>query len=341
MKSAIVALYTADPQGILRYSDCVGLLQLDIDRHYKSKFLRLYDLDTLGLALEVEIYYGFQKSYRNLTDTLYIFDYPKGSIAFEFRNKLEADIMKMKIDSQCPSLEEYEKIKQRNIEEAKKREEKGGFFNRIKNFFAGDSDNEEQQESEVINFKKNTSIQFDLATGTFNAENVPPEWQEMFDQLGLDKNDLENKEVMGVIVEETILARAKKQAEQENNRALSKQVKDAQNEITQENASWKEEARRNTRLNLPPPPPPPPPPLLGPPQARQSSTGNRANLLEEIRNNNLKLNHVEVNANNQVNLDLADMNREERSDHIDNIRKKLQMRKRALNRRNSDDEDED
>ena len=51
MKSAVVALYTADPQGILRYSDCVGLLQLDIDRHYKSKFLRLYDLDTLALAL--------------------------------------------------------------------------------------------------------------------------------------------------------------------------------------------------------------------------------------------------------------------------------------------------
>ena len=105
MKSAVVALYTADPQGVLRYSDCVGLLQLDFDRHLKSRFLRIYDLDTLSLSLEVEIYYGFQANYRSLTDTLYVFDYPKGSIAFEFRNKLEADIMKIKINSQCPSME--------------------------------------------------------------------------------------------------------------------------------------------------------------------------------------------------------------------------------------------
>jgi len=44
MKSAVVALYTADPQGILRYSDLIGLLQVDTDRHYKSKFLRIYNV---------------------------------------------------------------------------------------------------------------------------------------------------------------------------------------------------------------------------------------------------------------------------------------------------------
>ena len=273
MKSAVVALYTADPQGILRYSDCVGLLQLDIDRHFKSKFLRIYDLDTLSLSLEVEIYYGFQKNYRSVTDTLFLFDYPKGSIAFEFRSKLEADIMKLKIDSQCPSMEEYERVKQRNIEEAKKKEEESSFFGRIKNFFSGDKE-EEQKESEVLDFKKNTSIQFDLATGTFNAENVPPEWQEMFDQLGLDKSDLKNKDVMGVIVEETILARAKKQAEQESNSDLSQRVKMAQSEIDREQASFKEEVRRNTKLNLPPPPPPPaakPSPRSSPKTVRCSS----------------------------------------------------------------------
>jgi hypothetical protein len=52
MKSAVVALYTADPQGKLRYADIIGLLQFDIDRHYKSKFLRIYDLATLSLAFE-------------------------------------------------------------------------------------------------------------------------------------------------------------------------------------------------------------------------------------------------------------------------------------------------
>lgn len=50
MKSAVVALYTADPQGKLRYSGMIGILQIDVDRHLKSKFLRLYDIDSLTLV---------------------------------------------------------------------------------------------------------------------------------------------------------------------------------------------------------------------------------------------------------------------------------------------------
>lgn len=44
LKSSVVALYTADPQGKLRYSNLIGLLQLDIDRGLKSNLLRVYDL---------------------------------------------------------------------------------------------------------------------------------------------------------------------------------------------------------------------------------------------------------------------------------------------------------
>ena len=48
------------------------------------------------------------------------------------------------------------------------------------------------------------------------------------------------------------------------------------------------------------PPPPPPPPILHPPSLsknegpRTTGTTARTNLMEEIRNNNLKLNHVET-----------------------------------------------
>jgi|688.fasta_scaffold700022_1 hypothetical protein len=86
MKSAMVALYSADPTGKLRYSNLIGILQIDIDRQLKSKFLRIYDVETLSLSFEVEIYYGFQKYYRPITDTIYMFEYPKGSIAFQFRS---------------------------------------------------------------------------------------------------------------------------------------------------------------------------------------------------------------------------------------------------------------
>lgn len=44
MKSAVVALFSADSSGELRYSNCIGLMQLDIDRSIKTKMLRFYDM---------------------------------------------------------------------------------------------------------------------------------------------------------------------------------------------------------------------------------------------------------------------------------------------------------
>lgn len=46
-------------------------------------------------------------------------------------------MMKVKILSNCPSLQEYEEIKKRNIELARKKEEENSFFGKIKNFFGG------------------------------------------------------------------------------------------------------------------------------------------------------------------------------------------------------------
>jgi hypothetical protein len=143
MKSAVVALYTADPTGRLRFSKLIGLLQIDIDRALKTKVLRIYDLDTLTLAFECELFYDFQNNYRPLTETLYIFDYTRGSIAFQFRNKQEAELMAMKIKSQCPTKEEYEALKRSNLEAQKKREEESSFFGKIKNFFGGSEDKPE------------------------------------------------------------------------------------------------------------------------------------------------------------------------------------------------------
>jgi hypothetical protein len=50
-----------------------------------------------------------------------MFEYPKGTIAFQFRNASEADLMKAKILTNCPSMEEYEQVKQRNLEAARKK----------------------------------------------------------------------------------------------------------------------------------------------------------------------------------------------------------------------------
>ncbi len=120
---------------------------------------------------------------------------------------------------------------------------------------------------------------------------MPPEWQEVFSELQLSKEDLNNKDVMGVIFEETILEQAKRQAQQDANRDLQKKVQQAEHDFHKEQKEFQEEVHRNTVLNLPPPPPPPPP-LLTPPNMRTSVSSGRSNLMDEIRNNNLKLKHV-------------------------------------------------
>lgn len=57
-------MYTADDLNPLRFSGKIGMLQLDFDRGIKCHFLRFYDIDTLELLLEVELYYGFGDNYR-------------------------------------------------------------------------------------------------------------------------------------------------------------------------------------------------------------------------------------------------------------------------------------
>lgn len=56
----------------------------------------------------------------------------------------------------------------------------------------------------------------------------------MFDALKLSKEDLSNKEVMGIIIEETVLNQAKRQAEQEYNKDLQQKIQMAQKEIIKE-----------------------------------------------------------------------------------------------------------
>ena len=87
MRSAIVGLYTADAEGELRYSNCIGLLQLDMDRGLKTQMLRLYNIETLTIVFEVELYYGFAQCYKMINPTFYIFEYPRGVIGLLFRNK--------------------------------------------------------------------------------------------------------------------------------------------------------------------------------------------------------------------------------------------------------------
>lgn len=62
--------------------------------------------------------------------------------------------------------------------------------------------------------------------------------------------------------------------------------------------------------------------------------------MDEIRNNKVQLKHVETSEQG-MNLDLANMNKEDRMDHAERLRQKLKMRKKALNRREASDSESD
>lgn len=79
-------------------------MQLDIDRHYKTHVLRFYDMETLTMVFEVELYYGFYENYKAVSDTFYTFEYPRGLIGLLYKDKDDADIMKIKIKSASPPM---------------------------------------------------------------------------------------------------------------------------------------------------------------------------------------------------------------------------------------------
>lgn len=85
------------------------MLHLDMDRIAKNTMLRLYDLDSLVLLFEVEMYYGFDFNYRMVTDKLYVFDYfVDGIIGFQFYSKEDADRFYEKVKSSSLKMSDFQ-----------------------------------------------------------------------------------------------------------------------------------------------------------------------------------------------------------------------------------------
>lgn len=73
----------------------------------------------------------------------------------------------------------------------RKREE--SFFGKIKKAFTKDSKGV-KEESKIMNVRKENSITFDQSTGKF--ENIPPQMEITFYQLGLTKKELQSKQTV-------------------------------------------------------------------------------------------------------------------------------------------------
>lgn len=68
---------------------------------------------------------------------------------------------------------------------------------------------------------------------------------------------------------------------------------------------------------------------------------NRANLMDEIRSNKIQLKHVKTNEKGGVNIDMSAMDNNDRDDFASAMRRKIAMRKKALNKYKDSDEESD
>ena len=62
LKNCLANIYTMDEHSTtFRYSKLSGILTLDFDRPLKTKFFRMYSMDSFELLFECELYYGFEE----------------------------------------------------------------------------------------------------------------------------------------------------------------------------------------------------------------------------------------------------------------------------------------
>ena len=177
MKSCVVALYTADRQGKLRYSSQICLLHLDFDRTLKTSFLRFYDLDTVAVLLEVELFFGFMESYKlkDAHHNLWGFDmWSEGTINIQFRNELQANIFYKKLEQIAPKRSELLEISKKQVQEQLRKRKENSFFGKIKSKLFS-REEKVKSSSVVLEVVKSNSVTFD-SNGNFKAELLSPEW---------------------------------------------------------------------------------------------------------------------------------------------------------------------
>lgn len=202
---AIVRLYTADFESNWIYSNLCGILTLSIDRSLGGAlFFRLYDPDTFQLLFENELYYNFINSYKKLQEGFYAFDVAQGYIGFGFPDDATGESFKKSINQLNKKMEEKElkKIYKEKFE----KNQGGGIFSKITNFFSGNKPTDKTQAiSKPINVTQNMSIKFDFEKGKFDLQSLSPEMKRIFKKAGIEKKDLLDREFAPILFEKILM----------------------------------------------------------------------------------------------------------------------------------------
>jgi len=61
---SVVSMFSSTENGVFKEANLAGILCLVVDRKLKSRFFRLYDLNTSELLFQAELYINFEQTYK-------------------------------------------------------------------------------------------------------------------------------------------------------------------------------------------------------------------------------------------------------------------------------------
>ena len=194
-----VKLYTSDIEGKnWLYSDLEGTLIFVLDLKNKTRFLSLFDSYSFENLFSYELYNEFENFYMNLSPVFSCFEINGGFIGFEFENEIDCNKM---LNTICKFTDDFTEnwFKNNNLdfeilENNKINAENCNLL--LKDNFPGNNKFDEKylddgmQIIKARNLEILSAINFNKEKKEFEINNISNELKELFDSIGVKKNDL-------------------------------------------------------------------------------------------------------------------------------------------------------
>ena len=199
-----VKLYTSDTEGQnWLYSDLEGTLVFVLDMKKKTRFLSLFDTYSFENLFSYELYSEFENFYMNLSPVFSCFEINGGFVGFEFENEIDCNKM---LNSICKFTDDFteEWFKLNNnidnnfeiIESNQIKPE--NFYKLLKENFPGNNKFDEKylddgmQIIKARNLEILSGINFNQEKKEFEINNISNELKELFESIGVKKNDFKD-----------------------------------------------------------------------------------------------------------------------------------------------------
>eukprot|EP00948_MAST-09A_sp_MAST-9A-sp1_P001874 g1874.t1 len=302
---AVVQLYKASPDPTKwTYTNLMGALLLTCDRKMGAFYFHLLDLESSvpKMLYQFELYEDLVDTYKELTPYFHSFEADDCVCGFNFASEAEAQRFRARVMVHCPTSAgknntpghlrrntNSQHVGSRSADlSSRGGSKKKGKWN-FMNFFSTSSRRkaDEMEISGVISVTHQSHIGFN-ADGTFELNNIPPEWKIIFKAAGVRKKDFKDKEkaaqIMQIIQEETSgVAATSAVFDQQDQSIFNEQDEDEdEEELAEDNEEVQEAVQIREKIvptrvdddtkNIPPPPLPTNDDAQPPPHSHSSSS---------------------------------------------------------------------